>query len=228
MYKERYNSTHGKLYGGNQHLSFPRHTAPCQDGMQDRDEQVESIPGGFARPLLRKIIRPPQAATRRAQPCQSADRAYTGSGHTVLPHGQHGLGMDKAGIGITAEKVRDSLWTPKGIIGFHRMAFRTPECALPIQVQKTSVTVNDRVITLRNATMRIGKSDITATGSIHDLYGAMRHHKLLRAKLDVSSEQLDCNQLIRSISLPSDTLAAESDTVSTEVKLFRHPQEPGF
>lgn len=138
------------------------------------------------------------------------------------------LGMDKAGIGITAEKVRDSLWTPKGIIGFHRMAFRTPECALPIQVQKTSVTVNDRVITLRNATMRIGKSDITATGSIHDLYGAMRHHKLLRAKLDVSSEQLDCNQLIRSISLPSDTLAAESDTVSTEVKAVRHPQEPGF
>lgn len=29
------------------------------------------------------------------------------------------LGMDKAGIGITAEKVRDSLWTPKGIIGSH-------------------------------------------------------------------------------------------------------------
>ena len=138
------------------------------------------------------------------------------------------LGMDKAGIGITAEKVRDSLWTPKGIIGFHRMAFRTPECALPIQVQKTSVTVNDRVITLRNATMRIGKSDITATGSIHDLYGAMRHHKLLRAKLDVSSEQLDCNQLIRSISLPSDTLAAESDTVSTEVKLFVIPKNLDF
>ena len=138
------------------------------------------------------------------------------------------LGMDKAGIGITAEKVRDSLWTPKGIIGFHRMAFRTPECALPIQVQKTSVTVNDRVITLRNATMRIGKSDITATGSIHDLYGAMRHHKLLRAKLDLSSEQLDCNQLIRSISLPSDTLAAESDTVSTEVKLFVIPKNLDF
>ena len=138
------------------------------------------------------------------------------------------LGMDKAGIGITAEKVRDSLWTPKGIIGFHRMAFRTPECALPIQVQKTSVTINDRVITLRNATMRIGKSDITATGSIHDLYGAMRHHKLLRAKLDVSSEQLDCNQLIRSISLPSDTLAAESDTVSTEVKLFVLPKNLDF
>lgn len=108
------------------------------------------------------------------------------------------------------------------------MAFRTPECALPIQVQKTSVTVNDRVITLHNATMRIGKSDITATGSIHDLYGAMRHHKLLRAKLDVSSEQLDCNQLIRSISLPSDTLAAESDTVSTEVKLFVIPKNLDF
>lgn len=95
-------------------------------------------------------------------------------------------------------------------------------------MQKTSVTVNDRVITLRNATMRIGKSDITATGSIHDLYGAMRHHKLLRAKLDVSSEQLDCNQLIRSISLPSDTLAAESDTVSTEVKLFVIPKNLDF
>ena len=90
--------------------------------------------------------------------------------------------MNKAGIGITAEKIRDSLWMPDGIVGFNHMAVCIPECALPIQVQKTSVTVNDRVITLRNATMRIGKSDITATGSIHDLYGAMRHHKLLRAK----------------------------------------------
>ena len=138
------------------------------------------------------------------------------------------LGMDKAGIGITAEKVRDSLWTPKGIIGFHRMAFRTPECALPIQVQKTSVTVNDRVITLRNATMRIGKSDITATGSIHDLYG--RH-----AASQASARQI--GRIVRTVGLqPVDTVDIAPVGYTScgkryglhRSKAVRHPQEPGF
>ena len=36
------------------------------------------------------------------------------------------LGMDKAGFGVSAEKLRDSLWMPKGIIGFNRLKVSAP------------------------------------------------------------------------------------------------------
>ena len=91
--------------------------------------------------------------------------------------GQTRIGMDKGGFGLRAEKVNDSLWLPKGIIGFRHLVLRVPEFALPIHMEKTSVTVGDRKITLRNALMKVGHSDITATGVIHDLYGVMKKKK---------------------------------------------------
>ena len=124
-----------KLYGGNQHLSFPRHAAPCQDGMQDRDEQVE-IPGGFARPLLRKIIRPPQAATRRAQPCQSADRAYTGSGHTVLPHGRHPPGNGQSRHRNNSRKSTRFAMDTQRHHRFPPHGVPHPGCAFPYRCRK--------------------------------------------------------------------------------------------
>ncbi len=140
------------------------------------------------------------------------------------------LGMDKAGITITAQQLKDSLWIPKGIVGFNRLFVRTPQSALPIRMQKTAISVGNRAITLHNATMKIGRSDLTATGAIHDLYGAMRHNKKLRATLTLSSKNLNCNQLIRSISFPKDTaqIETESDTTSTALKLFVIPRNIDF
>lgn len=138
------------------------------------------------------------------------------------------LGMDKAGIAVTAEQARDSFWIPKGIVGFNRMRVSTPMCALPIRLQKTSLTVGNRTISLRNATMRIGRSDLTATGAVYDLYGAMHRHKPLRAKLELTSNNLNCNQLIRSLSFPTDTLQAEADTTSTNLQLFVVPKNVDF
>ena len=138
------------------------------------------------------------------------------------------MGMDKAGIGITAEKLRDSLWIPKGIVGFNHLLVRTPMFALPVQMKRTSLTVGDRAITLRNATLRIGRSDLTASGAVYDLYGAMKHHKPLRAKLSLSSRNLNCNQLIRSMSFPQDTLVAETDTLPADLKLFVIPKNIDF
>ena len=138
------------------------------------------------------------------------------------------MSMDKAGIAVKADKMHDSIWIPKGIVGFNRLAIRTPLCALPIRIQKTSVTVGNRTIALRNATLRIGRSDLTASGAIHDLYGAMRHHKILRANLSLSSNNLNCNQLIRSLSFPTDTIQAETDTTATDLSLFVIPHNIDF
>ena len=140
------------------------------------------------------------------------------------------MGMDEGGFAVTADKVRDSLWIPKGIIGFNRLTVRTPQFALPIRMRKTSVTVGNRAITLRNASMRIGRSNLTASGAVHDLYGAMKHHRMLRANLEISSRNLDCNQLINSLNFPQDTLQAEVDTASSDapMELFVIPKNIDF
>lgn len=138
------------------------------------------------------------------------------------------MGMDRAGFAVTAEKLRDSLWIPRGIIDFNRMSMSTPEFALPIRMKKTSVTVGNRMITLKNATCRIGHSDLTATGAIYNLYGTMKHHRPLRGKLEISSRNLDCNQLINSLNFPEDTLQAEVDTTSSTLELFVIPKNLDF
>lgn len=142
--------------------------------------------------------------------------------------GQTKMGMDKAGFAVTAEKLRDSLWIPKGIIGFNRMKMSTPEFALPIRMKKTSVTVGNRMLTLKNATCRVGHSDLTATGVVYDLYGTMKRHRPLRAKLEISSRNLDCNQIINSLNFPEDTLQAEADTTSASLELFVIPKNLDF
>ena len=138
------------------------------------------------------------------------------------------MGMDRAGFAVTAEKLHDSLWIPKGIIGFRRMSMSTPEFALPIRMKKTSVTVGNRMITLKNATCQVGHSDLTATGAIYDLYGTMKHHRPLRGKLEISSRNLDCNQLINSLNFPEDTLQAEVDTTASSLELFVIPKNLDF
>ena len=139
-------------------------------------------------------------------------------------------GMDKGGFGVTFEKVRDSLWVPKGIIGFNRLFVSVPQFALPLRMSKTSVTVGNRAIKLKNATMRIGRSSVTASGAVYDLYGALKKGKVLRATLDIYSPNLNCNQLIRAMNFPEDTLQAEADTVGTDqpMQLFVLPPKVDF
>ena len=140
------------------------------------------------------------------------------------------MGMDKGGFNLSAEKVRDSLWLPKGIVGFNRLTFRTSELALPIRMRKTAVTIGDRCITLKNASLRIGRSSLTASGAVHGLYAAMKKGEMLKANLDISSRNLDCNQLINALNFPQDTLQAETDTVSSSepLQLFVIPSNIDF
>lgn len=138
------------------------------------------------------------------------------------------FGMDRAGFAVTAEKVRDSVWDPKGIIGFRNLKVQTPEIALPIHMQKTSLTVGNRKIALRNATMRIGRSDLTASGAVYNLYEAIKKNTRLRAELEISSNNLNCNQLLKAMTFPTDSLQAEQDTTETDMSLFVIPKNFDF
>ena len=152
--------------------------------------------------------------------------------------GENKVAINKAGFAISAEKIRDSVWNPKGIIGFNRMIMKTPTLSLPILLHKTAVTVGNRTITLKNASMKIGKSDITASGAVYNLYEAMRKHSLLRAHLSLSSENLDCNQLINAMTIQQDSTLQDviadtnpTDSLKTEetdLSLFVVPKNIDF
>lgn len=142
--------------------------------------------------------------------------------------GQTKLGMNVAGIRMSAEKIKDSLWIPKGIVGFDRMRLRTPEFGLPIRMKKTALTVNGPKIALKNASLRIGRSDMTATGEVIGAYRAMTQGKKLTANLAISSNLIDCNQLINSLSFPEDSTEQVTDTVPTDMKLFVIPANIDF
>ena len=67
------------------------------------------------------------------------------------------LALGVAGIKAKLEKKNDSLWIPRGIVGFDRLLVHTPEFGLPLRVRKTAVTVDGPKITLRNASLKIGE-----------------------------------------------------------------------
>lgn len=138
------------------------------------------------------------------------------------------MAMNVAGIKMKADKLNDSLWMPKGIVGFNRLRFRTPEFGLPIRMSKTAVTVDGPKITLKNASVRIGRSNMTATGDMMGVYRAMTKGEKLTAHLSLTSDLIDCNQLINSLSFLEDTTEVLTDSVPSEMKLFVIPRNIDF
>lgn len=138
------------------------------------------------------------------------------------------LAMNVAGIKVQAEKLRDSVWIPQGIIGFDRLRMRTPEFGLPILMKKTVVAIEHQKIVLKNASLRIGRSNLIATGDVAGLYRAMTKNEMLTAHLAITSDMIDCNQLINAFSFPADSAEVANDTISAGLKLFVIPENIDF
>lgn len=151
------------------------------------------------------------------------------------------LGMDAAGFNLKGEKVKDSLWTVDGVVGFNRLFCSTPAFGLPIRMKKTKITLSsDRCITLDNAALRIGRSSLVASGSIRNLMGAIRKNEMLTARLNIIGDNIDCNQLINALPSEEDSLASnipdnidDAETIQlsqgeSAMKLFIIPKNIDF
>lgn len=138
-------------------------------------------------------------------------------------------GMKKGVIRLQAERVRDSLWLPSGTLRFNRLIVNTPQCALPVRFNRTVIKFGDRKINLEKAVIRIGRSNVTLSGAVYNLYGTLRHGRMLRADLDISSKNLNVNQLMRAFSTPEAAeQEIEADTASTALRLFEVPGNINF
>ena len=144
--------------------------------------------------------------------------------------GEMGGGMRKGVIRVQADRVSDSLWIPSGTVRFSRLTAKVPQCALPIHFNSTVVKVGDRQISLDRAAVRIGRSNVVLSGTVYNLYGAMRHGRMLRAKLDVKSRNLNMNQLMRAFASPeAEEEVLEADTVTVApMRLFEVPDKINF
>lgn len=138
--------------------------------------------------------------------------------------------MKKGVIKVSADKVRDSLWLPSGSVRFNRLVAEVPQCALPVRFNRTVINFGDRQITLKKAAIRVGRSNVVLSGTVHDLYGALRRGHMLRANLDISSRNLNLNQLMRAFASPeASEKEIEADTLSSaSMRLFEVPRNVDF
>lgn len=138
-------------------------------------------------------------------------------------------GMKKAVIKVKADKKRDSLWIPSGTVRFNKLVLDMPQCALPLRFNRTVVSFGNRKVTLKKAAIRVGRSNVVLSGTVYDLYGALRRGRMLKANLDVSSKNINVNQLMRAFSSPEvSEQEMEADTVSSAMKLFAVPDNIDF
>ena len=139
-------------------------------------------------------------------------------------------GMKRGVIRLNADKVRDSLWIPSGTLRFNRLVADVPQCALPIRFNQTVISFGDRTITLKKAAIRVGRSNVVLSGDVHNLFGALRRGRMMKASLDISSRNLNVNQLMRAFASPEATeQEIEADTVSSStMRLFKIPANIDF
>lgn len=138
-------------------------------------------------------------------------------------------GMKKGVVRVQADKIRDSLWLPSGTVRFNRLVAHTPRCALPLKFNRTVIKFGDRKISLEKAVIKVGKSDMTLSGNVYGLYGALMHGRLLKADLDISSKNINVNQMMRAFAAPEASgQEVEADTSVSEVRLFKVPGNISF
>ena len=147
------------------------------------------------------------------------------------------LALDLAGFEIKAERFRDSLWLPKGIIGFRKLYLSTPEFGLPVRLGQTKVTLDKGDITLHNAAVRLGKSNLIANGAIYKPYRSIMKKEILKARLEIKSDRIDCNQIINAFSTQGDSTGLDelieytelvTDTLPSDLRLFVIPKNIDF
>lgn len=145
-------------------------------------------------------------------------------------------GLGSARFNFQAEKEKDSLWLPKGEVEFKEMICSTPEFNLPIRMGQTVVSLDEKEIILRNAQLQIGNSDLTASGAVGNLFGALMRDETLKAHLAIRSEYLDCNQILGALSVDNEadvssvgtSPVSPADTLSSGMKLFVIPRNIDF
>ena len=90
-----------------------------------------------------------------------------------------------------------------------------------IEVNKALATLSPAKMALESLDIKIGKSDIAASGTLTNYWGYLLHDKTLSGKLDIASTLLDLNELMASMASEE-----QPDTEAKEESTEEQPSEP--
>ena len=87
-----------------------------------------------------------------------------------------------------------------------------------IAVNRASATLSPSKMALETLDIKIGNSDIAATGNLTNYWGYLLHDKTLNGKLAINSQLLDLNELMAAMSEDEQTEQEKSAEVSPEAE----------
>lgn len=102
---------------------------------------------------------------------------------------------------MTRSRRNERIWHPKGYIDFEGLRVYTPFFPLRMRMPGTRIHFDRKQILLDSAVMKIGKSDLRLTGSITNLSRAFFKKEDLKAELNVQSQMINCNQIMRALDM---------------------------
>lgn len=90
-------------------------------------------------------------------------------------------------------------WEARGNVRFNQMRTFSRFMPLPIRMEKTKVAFNTNTVTLTDAQLHLGKSDLTLNGEISHIRQAFLRGGKLKGNFRLASDFIDCNQLMRAL-----------------------------
>ena len=90
-------------------------------------------------------------------------------------------------------------WEVRGSLSFNKMRGVSRLLPIPIRMDQTTMKFNTNDITLTNAHLHLGKSDFMLNGEINRIRQAMLRGGKLRGNFSLTSDYIDCNQLMKAM-----------------------------
>lgn len=106
-------------------------------------------------------------------------------------------------------------WEARGNMQFNKLRIFSRLFPIPIYMDETNMKFNTNTVTLNEARLHLGKSDLLLSGEINQIRQAMLRGGKLKGTFSLTSDYIDCNQLMQALN--AGMQYAEQQTSNTSV-----------
>ncbi len=92
-----------------------------------------------------------------------------------------------------------SRWEARGSISFNEMRGFSRLLPLPVRMERTTMLFNTSNVTLSDARLHVGKSNLTLSGEVKRIRQALLRGGKLRGNFTLTSDYIDCNRLMNAM-----------------------------
>ncbi len=133
--------------------------------------------------------------------------------------------MSLAGARLMLTNKDKMKWMIKGTVGFQNLSMYTDLFPIPVKVAATEVGVTNNEISLKSARIKIGESNVVATGKVENLLSLLfgSENTFLKGNLDIASSMLNLNELLEASNQGIERLEAVGMTQQVDSFLVLEP-----